>query len=157
MPSAAKILAHSLFAAFCVTAYSCPIERTWELEGFLKESVRRQDVGAFKQGHVIAWQSLEDDRPLFLQECVAVIERENAWFLLRAYRHPREEKGRGWRLLIVDDAPLQPFAEYPSKPSKAELMAFIQRSWWHFGERHGMKVIESGICESVLKRIFDMS
>ena len=130
----------------------CPIERAWGLDQALQGAFSHWDLGPFKQAHVLAWQSMKDDRPLYFEECIAVIERQKGWVLIRLFRHPKE-KG-GWELAMVNDAPQTPFVQYARKPTKEDLLSFLKSSWWSFEPSGTFHIIRSGICEAELKSLF---
>jgi hypothetical protein len=148
--SAWGLIAIAIFVA--TQAQACPIEKEWGLDRELKEWFADWDLGSFRQAHVIAWKAQVDKRPLYVEECIGVVERKKGWVLVKLNRHPQEK--RGWELAIVYDAGQTPYRVYNQKPTKAELISFLKSSWWSFEPSGGYRLVQSGICEDTLQNLF---
>jgi hypothetical protein len=114
------------------------------------------DASELKAARVLIWQTIEDDRPLRLDEAIVWTENGGAWTLAHIYRHPLEED-RKWQVSMVFDAEnYSPSRAYGKPPTHAELDKFLQDTWWKFDGRaeDGFKILGSGVCADAYQAAF---
>ncbi|MGD0262338.1 MAG: hypothetical protein ABSD29_21450 [Verrucomicrobiota bacterium] len=94
--------------------------------------------------HLLAFSSMVDKRPLYIDYCLIAIELpKKHWCLVHAYRHPKDstDVGRLWDVMRVLDTPIRGSKNYDHKPSKSEVEQFIRESIWRFQPLDGYMLI----------------
>jgi hypothetical protein len=120
--------------------------------------------------HVLAWKSVEDERPLRIDECLVLCclkkdGREESWHLVSLYRHPRDGEGAKWEVEIVHMGPGYKGFEmgawvwhserFANRPSNKEIYAFMDMDEfrWHLGADRGFKLLGGAICGDTWKAV----
>jgi hypothetical protein len=114
--------------------------------------------------YVLAWQIVEDERPLRVESCLVLTLTKNekgkqVWCLTHLYRHPAEEKPR-WRLSMshLTGAKgtkywpglwLWHYKQFNSRPSNKEVYAALspEEVNWSFTLDTGWRYVSCGVCE----------
>jgi len=96
-------------------------------------------------GHILAWKTQEDERPLYVESLIAVIEIDKTRYLLaHLFRHPRERNSR-WRESVITDVAYVGSRSFSHPPTQMELLSFLEDTWWSFTEEPGWKILDVGL------------
>ena len=81
---------------------------------------------------IIAWNIMEDDRSLYVESIITVLQVNKAWSLNYLYRHPFEKDldQRVWQLAVIIDGKNLPLKQYNHKPTQLELIQFFNGCEW---------------------------
>ena len=131
----------ALFSMVAVTA-SFGQGSTNEVTGrSIAQDLKYRDV---KESYVLALLSAVDDRPLYVDDALIVVQlADGRWRLAHVGRNPRDENQylRRWRLFTVEDSPIVPSRDFPEKPTALQVGEFIHDSFFQFKPREGFRLI----------------
>jgi hypothetical protein len=101
---------------------------------------------------VLAWRIREDDRPLYVEDAIVLLELAGpaalkSWRLLHVFRHPKAAMvdPDEWRRAQIADTPVTGVARFEAPPTAAEIEAFMRESRWN-DPSDGFRVRASGTC-----------
>ena len=113
----------------------------WKLSEILDEVYGMTSAS----GHILAWKVKEDDRPLYVESFIAVIEVDKTQYLLtHLFRHPRGHDSR-WMETVVTDAPHVGSRSFDHPPNQMELLGFLGDTWWSFTEDPDWRILDVGL------------
>ena len=84
---------------------------------------------------LLAFVSLEDERPLYVEEALLLIKDETRWILAHVVRTPRHADGRPgskWYHHHAFDAPWTGDRVFKEKPTKEEVSKFLKETRWQW-------------------------
>ena len=112
--------------------------------------------------HVLAWKSLEDDRPWRVDYCLVLKELKKPnkdgarWVLASLARNPKPKES-GWEIVTIWPSPdpelkAPPFImhleEFKERPRNADIYRFMDEHEWHLGAGADWKLIDGGVCKA---------
>jgi hypothetical protein len=137
------------------------LPRAWSFDEIAKQT---PPYGAEGRVYVLAWEVIEDDRPLRVESCLVlkVLDKESdygRWCLAHLYRHPHEKKPE-WRLSMTHVSGKKGTKYYPgldlmhakrfkTRPGNKELYAALsfEDVNWRFELDAGWKFVSCCLCE----------
>ena len=137
------------------------LPRSWSLEEIAKEA---PPYGTQGRVYVLAWQVIEDKRPLRVESCLILkVVKEDAgssrWMLSHLYRHPMEKKPK-WQLSMMhlSGEPGTPYFPgmwimhgkgFKIKPTNKDIYAslLMEEVGWRFELEKGWSYVSCGVCE----------
>ena len=143
-----------------VTSKAVPNElpRSWSIEEIGKES---PPYGAEGRVYVLAWQILEDDRPMRVESCLVlqIFEKEQEYTLSHLYRHPDAKKPE-WQLSMTHVSGEKGTKYYPglwlfhakrfkARPTNKDIYRALSMEEvnWRFELEKGWRFVGCGVCE----------
>jgi hypothetical protein len=115
-----------------------------------------QDLGYndVTRGYVLAFLAEIDDRPLYVESALVVLElRNHKWRMVHVFRHSKQEQEH-WQIMFVFDAYCAGSRDFDRPPTKAETEKFIRDSWWHSRPDHGFRLVRSDEFPAEWKTLF---
>jgi hypothetical protein len=109
--------------------------------------------------YVLAWKIVEDDRPLRVEECLALKHlpdtgRSDHWVLASLYRHPTLR--HHWEVSVLTAAPDLSFKErqqlrqsqdFFGRPNNQQVYAFMDDAHWNLGAKPDFRLVDGRVCE----------
>jgi hypothetical protein len=142
---------------------AAPVDLAAELPaGWRLEDIDRAmpSYGPGGTTYVLAWKIVEDDRPLRLEQCVALKHTDEAsdgrWVIASLHRHPGRGLRNLWEVSLPSVAPELDFKErmekrqsrdFKSRPGNREVYAFLDDYHWDLGAEQGFRLIDGRVCE----------
>lgn len=119
----------------------------WQMAEMLEPIGQRFDIEKFDEAGLLEWRVTEDVRPLYVESALVAARKGDRWLLASIYRHPRDGRGRGWRISVVPDAADHTSVlQYDAPPSAVQTEEFRSDSWWPQGDGGSFGVIDQGTC-----------
>ena len=112
--------------------------------------------GSTAEARVLAWRIKEDERPLYVEEALVVVEvkplvGKARWLLIHVFRHPRSEYAaeNTWRLAQIADTDVTGAMRFDAAPPTAtDIESQLARGPWAdglvgFRERSGGRCLDA--------------
>jgi len=134
------------------------LPRSWSMEEICKAA---PPYGGEGRVYVLAWQIIEDDRPMRIESCLVlqVLENEKRYTLSHLYRHPDVKKPE-WNLSMTHVSGEKGTKYYPglwlfhakgfkARPTNKDVYGALSMEDvnWRFELEKGWRFVGCGVCE----------